>query len=111
VTTSSRPSRSWWPSRSARRSCSRATAARSSPSSCRRRPGKKAGIFADKIRRIVDSTPFVYESKEVKVTISLGLATMGKHRETLAFIKAADEMLYLAKNNGRNRVEGIPDEP
>jgi len=74
-------------------------------------PGKKAGIFADKIRRIVDSTPFVYESKEVKVTISLGLATMGKHRETLAFIKAADEMLYLAKNNGRNRVEGIPDEP
>ena len=72
--------------------------------------GKKAGIFCDKIRRMLESTPFVYEGKEVSVTISLGLATMGRHREPLAFIKAADEMLYLAKTNGRNRVEGIPSE-
>jgi len=73
-------------------------------------PGKKAGIFCDKIRRIIETTPFTYENKEVKVTISIGLATMAKHRETLSFIKAADEMLYLAKANARNRVEGIPDE-
>jgi two-component system, cell cycle response regulator len=72
--------------------------------------GKKAGIFCDKIRRMIESTPFTYENKEIKVTISLGLATMGRHREVLAFIKAADEMLYKAKANGRNRVEGIPDD-
>ncbi|MCC7386762.1 MAG: GGDEF domain-containing protein [Deltaproteobacteria bacterium] len=72
--------------------------------------GKKAGIFCEKIRRMIETTPFTYENKEMKVSISLGLATMGKHRETLAFIKAADEMLYLAKANGRNRVEGIPEE-
>lgn len=72
--------------------------------------GKKAGIFCEKIRRMIETTPFIYENKEMKVSISLGLATMGKHRETLAFIKAADEMLYLAKANGRNRVEGIPED-
>jgi diguanylate cyclase (GGDEF)-like protein len=72
--------------------------------------GKKAGIFCEKIRRMIESTPFLYEGKEIKVTISLGLATMGRHRETLAFIKAADDFLYAAKGNGRNRVEGIPEE-
>lgn len=72
--------------------------------------GKKAGIFCEKIRRMIESTPFVYEAKEIAVTISLGLTTMGRHREPLAFIKGADEMLYRAKANGRNRVEGIPED-
>ncbi|MFO0724948.1 MAG: GGDEF domain-containing protein [Myxococcota bacterium] len=72
--------------------------------------GKKAGIFCEKIRRMIETTPFPYEGKEMTVTISIGLATMGRHRETLAFIKAADEMLYRAKANGRNRVEGVPAE-
>jgi diguanylate cyclase (GGDEF)-like protein len=71
--------------------------------------GKKAGIFCEKIRRMIESTSFLYESKEIKVTISLGLTTMGRHREPLAFIKAADDLLYSAKTKGRNRVEGIPD--
>jgi diguanylate cyclase (GGDEF)-like protein len=72
--------------------------------------GKKAGIFAEKIRRMIESSPFSYEGKDIKVTISIGLATMGKHRETLAFIKTADENLYRAKANGRNRVEGVPQD-
>ena len=72
--------------------------------------GKKAGIFCEKIRRMIEESPIVYEQKEVPVTISLGIAVMGRHREPLHFIKAADDCLYLAKNNGRNRVEGAIDE-
>ncbi len=70
--------------------------------------GKKAGIFCEKIRRMIEQTTVMYENKEISVTISLGIAVMGRHREPLAFIKAADDMLYAAKANGRNRVEGIP---
>jgi two-component system cell cycle response regulator len=72
--------------------------------------GKKALIFCEKIRHMIEETPIVYEQKEVKVTISLGIAVMGRHREPLHFIKAADDCLYLAKNNGRNRVESAFEE-
>jgi two-component system cell cycle response regulator len=71
--------------------------------------GRKAGIFCEKVRRMIEQTAFDYEGKDITVTISLGIATMGRHREPLAFIKAADDMLYAAKANGRNRVEGVLD--
>ncbi|MBI4817328.1 MAG: GGDEF domain-containing protein [Deltaproteobacteria bacterium] len=72
---------------------------------------KKAGIFCEKIRRMVETTPFLFEGKTIDVTISLGVAEMqGRFREPLPFIKAADDMLYRAKQNGRNRVEGVPTE-
>lgn len=71
--------------------------------------GERARIFAEKIRRMVESTPFVYEDREISVTVSIGIAQMRHHREPLSFIKASDEKLYLAKSNGRNRVEGGTD--
>jgi diguanylate cyclase (GGDEF)-like protein len=66
---------------------------------------ERAKIFAEKIRRMVESTPFTYEDRAIQVTVSIGIAEMKQHREPLAFIKASDELLYAAKNNGRNRVE------
>jgi diguanylate cyclase (GGDEF)-like protein len=67
--------------------------------------GERARIFAEKIRRMVESTPFHYEDRQIHVTVSIGIAEMKHHREPMAFIKATDEKLYLAKGNGRNRVE------
>jgi diguanylate cyclase (GGDEF)-like protein len=67
--------------------------------------GERARIFAEKIRRMVESTPFHYEDRQINVTVSIGIAEMKQHREPMAFIKAADEKLYLAKGSGRNRVE------
>ena len=72
--------------------------------------GKKAGIFCEKIRRMVEESPIVYEQKRIPVTISLGIAVMGKHREPLHFIKDADDRLYEAKNGGRNQVSGPLEE-
>lgn len=71
--------------------------------------GERAGIFAEKIRRMVESTTFVYEDREIGVSVSIGIAEMGPHRDPSAFIKAADERLYRAKNGGRNRVVGPDD--
>lgn len=68
--------------------------------------GARARVFAEKIRRMVEVAEYQYEDRMISVTVSLGIAEMGGHRDPHSFIKAADEMLYLAKDNGRNRVEG-----
>ncbi len=68
--------------------------------------GERARIFGEKIRRMVDSTPFTYEDREIPVTVSIGITEMGRHRDPQSFIKAADENLYAAKEGGRNQVIG-----
>lgn len=67
---------------------------------------ERAHIFAEKIRRMVESTEFWYEDRRIPVTVSIGIGEMGTHRDPMAFIAAADVQLYKAKGNGRNRVEG-----
>ncbi len=72
--------------------------------------GARARIFAEKIRRMVESSPFVYEDRDIDVTVSIGIAEMGPHRDPNSFIKAADERLYAAKDGGRNQVIGGDEE-
>jgi PleD family two-component response regulator len=47
----------------------------------------------------------------IPVTISLGVASngSGRKRDVEALVQAADQALYRAKHNGRNRVEKAPD--
>ena len=46
------------------------------------------------------------DGREARVTVSIGAAEYNKTMESPeALIAAADQKLYLAKNNGRNRVE------
>ncbi|MFN4258658.1 MAG: diguanylate cyclase [Gemmataceae bacterium] len=63
---------------------------------------------AERIRQRVASHPFVYEDKKYHITISLGVAaTVGGDNLTVhELIRRADDMLYQAKNTGRNRVVG-----
>jgi len=64
-------------------------------------------LTAEKIRRLVEQTGFNFEDTRIPVTISLGVATIQSEPiNPDAFIKLADEQLYLAKNTGRNRVCG-----
>jgi two-component system cell cycle response regulator len=66
-----------------------------------------AMYFGEQIRQMVGNEPFDYEGDSFNVTISVGIYTLnGESMDTLAFIKRADENLYRAKRDGRNRVIG-----
>ena len=69
--------------------------------------GHNAHQFAEKIRRIVETTDFVFENTKIPVTISMGVATLDLEEPASgALIKRADERLYEAKAAGRNCVKG-----
>ena len=62
---------------------------------------------AERIRRTVDQTVFKTAKSDVKVTISLGAASlMSSHCGMDDLIAAADSALYRAKQRGRNQVMG-----
>jgi two-component system cell cycle response regulator len=67
----------------------------------------KARLFAEKIRKMIEEKAFIFEDKEIPVTISIGVAEM-EHDMTVPtqFIKVADTNLDKAKKAGRNRVVG-----
>jgi len=65
-------------------------------------------IIAEKIRQAVFDANVMHEGSKVApcVTLSLGLATYtGQVQTDDELVKAADQALYRAKENGRNRVE------
>jgi two-component system, cell cycle response regulator len=63
--------------------------------------------LAEKVRKLVEKTSFKFEDQGIPVTISVGVAAVGQGIQTaLDFIKVADEKLYMAKQEGRNRVCG-----
>lgn len=66
----------------------------------------QAGILAERIRSMMESTVFEFEGRRMPITISVGVAA---HPDSplesgLELIAAADEALYEAKRCGRNRV-------
>ena len=64
-------------------------------------------VTAEKVRKIVESTPLRYERDIIPCTISLGVAQRTSDDSiSEALYKRADENLYIAKQGGRNRVAG-----
>jgi diguanylate cyclase (GGDEF)-like protein len=66
--------------------------------------------IAEDLRRLVESHPFMVEGEQIKVTVSIGAAALKSGMDSKQFFRAADEMLYKAKNSGRNRVCPNPSE-
>ena len=65
---------------------------------------------ADRIRRSIAETVVPFEEKELKVTVSMGVASFGAHAsDPKALVKAADAALYQSKDAGRNRVTAADD--
>ncbi|MDP8217677.1 MAG: GGDEF domain-containing protein [Candidatus Theseobacter exili] len=62
-------------------------------------------LVAEKIRRIIDLNQYIYNGKEMEVTVSIGVASLEQKDNSSKLIERADKALYLAKNNGRNRCE------
>lgn len=66
-----------------------------------------ARTFAEHIRHLISDQPFEYEGDRFDVTISIGVASLeGEDIDVASFIKIADDHLYRAKREGRNRVIG-----
>ena len=66
-----------------------------------------ARTFGEQIRRLVGDQPFEYEGDTFPVTVSVGVACVeGEDVDVTQFIKIADDNLYRAKREGRNRVVG-----
>ena len=64
--------------------------------------------LCDRLLHVVSQDPFVYEEHSYAVTISAGVATTLGENATLPvdLIRQADENLYQAKREGRNKVCG-----
>ena len=68
--------------------------------------------IAERIRKSIEMLPLAYNDQKISVTISIGLSTYQPTKSpafstaeiSTELIHSADSALYIAKNNGRNRV-------
>lgn len=70
------------------------------------RSNNKTNIdICERLRSNISKELFTYDSNDIKVTVSIGLHKHPSLEKNLQeAIKLADEMLYVAKKSGRNRV-------
>ena len=62
-------------------------------------------VLSERLRKAVEASEFVYSDNQIPVTISLGVATMGKEDiDVDKLLLVADSRLYQAKEKGRNRI-------
>lgn len=64
-----------------------------------------AALISERIRQAVEKTDFSDLAPQLQVTISVGYATHVRDESQANFVRRADQALYNAKANGRNRVE------
>ncbi len=63
-----------------------------------------AFLLAERIRKRIESIKQI-NSIDTHTTISIGVATLHENEDAESFFKRADQALYSAKENGRNRTE------
>lgn len=72
-------------------------------------PGAK--VVAERIRKAVAEIEVAHAGRKFGLTVSLGVSLLQDGETTMeAAMKRADDALYLAKKNGRNRVEAAPEQ-
>ena len=66
---------------------------------------KEAAVVAEKIRRLVEQIRFIYKGSKLSLTLSIGVAEIQPDDEKPEdLFNRADQALYRAKQDGRNRV-------
>ncbi|MFH2066807.1 MAG: diguanylate cyclase [Pseudomonadota bacterium] len=69
----------------------------------------EAAFVADRIRLAIESEVFSPgSSKEITITVSVGVTEYQADERISAFVQRADQALYLSKDNGRNRISCLP---
>jgi len=66
---------------------------------------EKTKLVVERLRQAIEALRFQYQGQEFHVTASFGIAELTKDDTVDSLIEKADDLLYKAKNNGRNRVE------
>ena len=61
-------------------------------------------VFAEKVRKHVQKARFMYKGQRIEVTVSCGVSERAKSISLEDAIKASDDCLYRAKDEGRNQV-------
>lgn len=65
--------------------------------------------FAERLRTIVAETPVAYEGRLIQMTMSIGITELAQSDgDSTVALARADKALYLAKDQGRNRVVATP---
>ena len=71
-------------------------------------PLERAVLVAEKLRAAITGAVVPLEQGELRVTVSLGVTSLRADTKNVdMMLKEADEALYSAKKNGRNRVEAF----
>lgn len=69
-------------------------------------PFSESSVVAERIRKSIESSAFSYEGQEIKLTLSIGIASgiPQSHTNPEELVKLADNALYQAKAEGRNTI-------
>lgn len=64
-----------------------------------------ARVIAEKIRTTIERMELIYNKTPINITISMGISELSTENNSIEILyKQADKQLYIAKENGRNRV-------
>lgn len=63
-----------------------------------------ASVIAERIREAVEKQTVLISGEAIKITVSIGVATLKIQDSAKSFFNRADQALYKAKRNGRNQV-------
>ncbi|MDD2049849.1 diguanylate cyclase [Pseudomonas putida] len=61
--------------------------------------------LAQSLRAAIEACPFHFKGERVTITLSIGISAFRSGERSEVVLKRADEALYRAKHQGRNRVE------
>lgn len=69
----------------------------------------EALVVAERIREQVSSTPLEIRGENISCSVSIGVTGLKNDESTDKLLRHADQAMYAAKTNGRNRVEHALD--
>jgi diguanylate cyclase (GGDEF)-like protein len=69
-------------------------------------PMQEAVLVAERLRRAVADFPFMVGARIVRITVSVGVASIVGFDDPARVIDAAEKAMYRAKRSGRNRIGG-----